>query len=280
MSKTDFFMIRCLNSSTRIAGASRLSEAISRYAGREHLGDQVGVEDRPGAVAGGVHGHAAGVGLRGTPRASGRSTTHRPCPSRSPASPSSSWRPTCPCRGHRAPPPRSTLSKTSSRPRALPGRLSLTASHSDSARPVRQTKCTGKTPLACHQSTWVWATREPGGLVDEPAVGPQHHRARACACILMNAGSRVVEELVDVGLRRSGSRPRSVGSGGRALGQLAVLHADHVGVERLELVPGQGRSLAGCFGGVVVMAVPFGEGSGSGVGGGTGRSASRASGWA
>ena len=57
---------------------------------------------------------------------------------------------------------------SSTNPRALPGRLSFTASHRESASPVSHTKCTGKAPFAFHHSICRLATARPASFPTRP----------------------------------------------------------------------------------------------------------------
>ena len=245
LSSTDFFITRSSNSSTRIAGASRSSEATEGTPCGEDLRDQVGVEDRAGAVPGRVDRDRPGVGLDELGRASSRSTTRHPSPSRWPAWRWSSWLPTWPWRPELL---RTTTSialslASSTRPRALPGRLSFTASQSEAARPVSHTKWTGNAPLAFHHSTWRLAMASPAALPTRPpcAQMTSGYRLRAARDERRQVG---VEDRVDVGLRRlevGDARRR----GRRPLRELPVRDVDDVGMQGDELVPGQVRRASG-----------------------------------
>ena len=167
--RTEVFITRSLNSATRIAGASRSSDAIDRTPADRSCGIRCEWKIEPALCPTAWTVMAPGFAFTNSPSLVAKYHAPPFCGSLASAAvvfiaPQVAMDPGT---------PRTTTSialsfASSSHPRARPGRLSFTASHRESASPVSHTKCTGKAPLSRHQSIWSCATPRPASLSTRP----------------------------------------------------------------------------------------------------------------
>ena len=168
-SRTDFFISRSSNSTTRIAGASRSSDAIDGTPADSSCGIRWEWKIEPALWPTVCTVIAPGFALTNSPSLVAK--YHAPPVSGLLAAAASTF---ISLQVARAPGTCRTITSialsnaSSSSPRERPGRWSFTASHSDAASPVSQTKWTGNAPLAFHHAIWRSAMARPAALSTRP----------------------------------------------------------------------------------------------------------------